>query len=170
MILEKYHGNFNHKHFKEIIKLVDGPYPYERNGKIVATGPWFGNLLNTPNTEYFFKTDIELINDWFNVLRNNNIPIEKRIEILQEDPYKIRGIKTGFITLMLYLLDKTNYSVWFKALHEGLQKIYPEIGNFNSKGIQYILFNKKAKEFLQHFDFDHTELDWLLYIKFKFSK
>ena len=89
---------------------------------------------------------------------------------LQEDPYKIRGIKTGFMTLMLYLLDKTNYSIWFKALHEGLQKIYPEIGNFNSKGIQYILFNKKAKEFLQHFDFDHTELDWLLYRKFKFSK
>ena len=105
-----------------------------------------------------------------NVLRNNNIPIEKRIEILQEDPYKIRGIKTGFITLMLYLLDKTNYSIWFKALHEGLQKIYPEIGNFNSKGIQYILFNKKAKEFLQQCDFDHTELDWLLYRKFKFSK
>jgi hypothetical protein len=170
LILEKYHGNFNHNHFKEIIKLVDGPYPYEHNGKIVATGRWFGNLLNTPNTEYFFKTDIKLINDWFNVLRNNNIPIEKRIEILQEDPYKIRGIKIGFITLMHYLLDKTNYSIWFKALHEGLQKIYPEIGNFNSRGIQYILFNIKAKEFLQHFDFDHTELDWLLFIKFKFSK
>lgn len=170
LILEKNHGNFNHNHFEKIIKLANGPYRYEHNGKIVATGPWFGNLLNTPNTEYFFKTDIKLINDWFNVLRNYNIPIEKRIEILQEDPYKIRGIKTGFITLMLYLLDKTNYSVWFKALHVGLQKIYPEIGNFNSKGIQYILFNKKAKEFLQQFDFEHTELDWLLYIKFKFSK
>jgi hypothetical protein len=170
LILEKYHGNFNHNHFKEIIKLVDGPYRYERNGKIVATGRWFGNLLITPNTEYFFKTDIKLINDWFNVLRNNNIPIEKRIEILQEDPYKIRGIKTGFITLMLYLLDKTNYSVWFGPLHEGLQKIYPKIGNFNSKGIQYILFNKKAKEFLQQFDFDHTELDWLLWSKGKKMK
>ena len=170
LILEKYHGNFNHNHFEKIIKLANGPYRYERNGKIVGTGPWFGNLLNTPNTEYFFKTDIKLINDWFNVLRNENIPIEKRIEILQEDPYKIRGIKTGFITLMLYLLDKTNYSVWFKALHEGLQKIYPEIGKYNSKGIQYILFNTKAKEFLQQFDFEHTELDWLLYIKFKFSK
>ena len=168
LILEKYHGNFNHKHFKEIIKLVDGPYPYERNGKIVATGPWFGNLLNTPNTEYFFKTDIKLINDWFDVLRNNNIPIEKRIEILKEDPYKIRGLKTGFITLMQYLLDKTNYSVWFKALHEGLQKIYPEIGIFNGKGIQYILFNEKAKEFLKQCDFEHTELDWLLYRKYKF--
>ena len=58
LILEKFHGNFNHSHFKEIIKLVDGPYPYEFNGKKVATGKWFGNLLNTPNTEYFFKTDI----------------------------------------------------------------------------------------------------------------
>jgi hypothetical protein len=172
LILEKYHGNFNHNHFKEIIELVDGPsqYPYELNGKIVASGKWFGNLLNTPNTEYFFKTDIKLINDWFNVLRNNDIPIEKRIEILQKEPYKIKGIKTGFITLMLYLLDKPNNSVWFKALHEGLQKIYPEIWNFSGKATQYILFNQKAKEFLRHFDFDHTELDWLLFIKFKFSK
>jgi len=125
LILEKYHGNFNHDHFKKIIELVDGPsqYPYELNGKIVASGKWFGNLLNTPNTEYFFKTDIKLINDWFIVLCNNDIPIEKRIEILQKEPYKIRGIKTGFITLMLYLLDKPNNSVWFKALHEGLQKM-----------------------------------------------
>jgi hypothetical protein len=169
LILEKYHGNYNHNHFKEIIRLVDGPFPYERNGKIVATGPWFGNLLNTPNTEYLFKTDINLINDWFNVLRNNNIPIEKRIEILQEYPYKIRGIKTGFITLMLYILNKTKYSVWFKALHEGLQKIYPEIGNYNSTGAQYALFNKKAKMFLQQYDIEHTELDWLLYLKFKFE-
>ena len=123
LILEKFHGNFNHSHFKEIIKLVDGPYPYIRNGKRVGVSTWFGNLLNTPNTEYFFKTDIKLINDWFIVLRNNDIPIEKRIEILQKEPYKIRGIKTGFITLMLYLLDKPNNSVWFKALHEGLQKM-----------------------------------------------
>jgi len=170
LILEKFHGNFNHSHFKEIIKLVDGPYPYIRNGKRVGVSTWFGNLLNTPNTEYFFKTDIKLINDWFIVLRNNDIPIEKRIEILQKEPYKIRGIKTGFITLMLYLLDKPNNSVWFKALHEGLQKIYPEIGNFSGKATQYVLFNQKAKEFLRHFDFDHTELDWLLFIKFKFSK
>lgn len=170
LILKKNHGNFNHSHFKKIIKLVDGPYPYLSNGKKVATGPWFGNLLNTPNTEYFFKTDIKLINDWFDVLRNNSIPIEKRIEILQKEPYKIRGIKTGFITLMHYLLDKPNNSVWFKALHEGLQKIYPEIGNFRGKPTQYILFNKKAKEFLRHFNFDHTELDWLLFIKFKYSK
>jgi hypothetical protein len=169
LILEKFHGNYNHNHFKKIIKLIDGPFPYERNGKIVASGPWFGNLLNTPNTEYFFKTEIKLINDWFNVLRDNNISIEKRIEILQDYPYKIRGIKTGFITLMLYLLDKNKYSVWFKALHEGLQKIYPEIGNYNSTGIQYISFNKKGKEFLQQFDFEHTELDWILFIKFKFS-
>ena len=142
LILEKYHGNFNHNHFEKIIELVDGPYPYKHNGKIVATGRWFGNLLITSNTKDFFKTDIKLINDWFIVLRDNKIPIEKRIDILQKDQYKIKGIRTGFITLMYYLLDKTNYSIWFEALHKGLQNIYPdEIGNFNRKGegVQYIL-------------------------------
>ena len=115
LILEKYHGRFNHNHFKDIFKLVDGPYPYQRNNKIVANGKWFGNLLNTPNTEDFFKTDIELINDWFNVIRNKNIPIEKQIEILQEDPYKIRGIKTGFITLIHYLIVSARGSAYLTS-------------------------------------------------------
>ncbi len=39
-----------------------------------------------------------------------------------------------------------------------------------SEGLLNDAFHQKAKEFLRHFDFDHTELDWLLFIKFKFSK
>jgi len=36
--------------------------------------------------------------------------------------------------------------------------------------LKIVEFGLLDKEFLKQFDFDHTELDWLLYIKFKFSK
>jgi hypothetical protein len=164
-ILKTNLGNFKHQHFKEVIKLVDEPYPYSFNGKL-NNRPWFKNLFNTPNTEYFFKSDIDKINKWFNFLINSEISVDARIDLLQKDPYKIRGIKTGFITLMYYLLDKQNFLIWFPNMHEGLKIIFPEIGEFKGVGSQYLLFNLKVKEFARKYDFEHTELDWIFYTKF----
>jgi hypothetical protein len=170
VILEKNHGRLNPNHLKNVITLVNGSYPYIFDGKKDAAGPWFGQLLSKPNTENIFKTDVVLINNWFKVLKDNNIPVHRRIDILKTEPYKIKGINAGFITLMLYLLDKPVYSIWFRPMHEGLKIIYPEIGNYTGNGAQYTLFNKRAKDFLHQFDFDDTELDWILFSKFKYSR
>lgn len=147
--------------------FVDESYPYRDD-----VGPWFGNLLNVPNTKYLFEADNEKINRWFNVLVDNHKPIEEKLDLLRKEPnYKIRGLNIGFTTLMLYVLDKAKYLIWFNTLHEGLRVIYPGLGKCTQKSAQYIIFNETAKEFAKQYNFEHTELDWILwYLKIMNSK
>jgi DNA-directed RNA polymerase subunit F len=163
LILEKYHGNLNHNHFKEIIELVDGPsqYPYEQNGKIVATGAWFGRTINS-NKKHILNEDHNKINQWFKILSDNHLTAEKRIELLLGKPNKIKGINVGFITLILHLLDKNKYSIWFGAQHDGLKLIYPKLEKYTGKSNQYPIFNDLSKEFIKKYNFEDTELDWIL--------
>jgi hypothetical protein len=165
-ILEKNIGKLNHEHLKEVLKLVDEPYPYTDNGKIVKR-PWFVNLLNKPNTQSLFSENVEKINEWFSELRNEKLPINKRIDNLLDDRYKIKGISIGFITLMLYLLDKENNLIWFRPQHNGLKIMYPEIEEFKPSGPNYLLFNEAAKKFAKKFDFEHSELDWIFSVGLK---
>jgi len=159
-ILEDNLGRLNKEHIKEIITLVDEPYPYSsRDGKI-NHGPWFGRLLKS-NTVYILNEDLVKINNWFNILYDNNYPVEKRIRLLLNEPYNIKGLNVGFISLMLYVLDKTNYLIWFQGQHEGLKIIYPELEKFTGSSTQYITFNNVAKEFAKQYGFEHTELDWV---------
>jgi hypothetical protein len=153
-------GKLNHSHLKQIIDLVDGPYPYIKNGKKVATGPWFGRLLKS-NTVYLCDESIVKLNIWFNVLTNSSISVEERLELLMNEPNKIKGLSIGFITLMLYLIDKENYLIWFEGQHESLKIFYPELGKFTGRSTQYNSFNSTLKNFARQYKFDHSELDWI---------
>jgi hypothetical protein len=152
-------GKLNHSHLKEIIDLVDEPYPYIKNGKVVK-GPWFGRLLKS-NTVYFYDENVDKLNIWFNILTNSSMPIENRIELLLNEPNKIRGLSVGFITLMLYIQDKENYLIWFEGQHEALNLFYPDLVKYTGTSDQYFSFNNLAKEFAKKYCFDHTELDWI---------
>ena len=158
-ILEENLGKLNHGHLREILSLVDGPYPYSNMGKI-SKGPWFGRLLKL-NASNVFNEDLVKINNWFNTLSDNNLQVEEKLELLLNGPNSINGLNVGFITLMLYLLDKANYLIWFQGQHEGLSYIYPDFEEFTGKTTQYTTFNILAKKFAKQYGFEHSELDWV---------
>lgn len=152
-------GSLRQEHLIEVLKLIDEPYPYYHNGKIIRS-PWFGRLLKS-NTKNIFEEDKDRINQWFKILSDNNSSVEKRLFLLKEQ-YKIKGLSVGFITLMFYILDKTNYSIWFEGQHNGLKLFYHELEKFTGKYSQYLIFNDLAKEFVKKYNFEHSELDWVL--------
>jgi hypothetical protein len=152
-------GNISFSHLKEIISLIDTPYQYLHNGKF-PNSPWFGRLLRS-NTSELFGSDIYRVNNWFNILTNGYFSLEKKFSLLLNEPNSISGLNVGFITLMLYLLDKSNYCVWFEGLHNGFRKFFPENEKYSGKIDQYVKFNTAAKEFASKQGFTHTELDWI---------
>jgi hypothetical protein len=155
-------GHIEKEHLKKVIDLIDYPHPViHTNGK-PNRQPWFNSLFSKPNTKNLFNENNDKINRWFEILSDNNIPVEIRIDKLLTEPYRIKGLSVGSITLMLYILDKTNYSIWLEALHDGLKLIYPELDKFYPKGKQYLIFNDLAKQFRSKYNFEHTELDYVL--------
>ncbi|HOW39507.1 MAG TPA: hypothetical protein PL123_03115 [Bacteroidales bacterium] len=152
-------GKLAHNHLKEIVDLVDEPYPYIKNGKVVK-GPWFGRLLKS-NTVYVYNENVDKLNFWFNILTNNSMAVENRLELLLNEPNKIRGLNVGFITLMLYILDKENYSIWFEGQHEALALFYPDLEKYTGSSTQYSLYNELARKFIKMYNFCSTELDWI---------
>lgn len=159
-IIEMNIGHLRQENIREVLKLLDYPYPYEADGKI-NKGPWFGRLLK-PNALNIFNEDNDKINNWFKILSANHLSAEKRLDLLLREPYNIKGLNVGFITLMLYLLDNTNYSIWFESQHNGLKLIYPKLEKYTGRSNQYRIFNDLSKEFTNKYNFQHTELDWLL--------
>jgi len=95
-------------------------------------------------------------------MQNRKIPAVRRLDLLQDGQYKIKGISVGFIILMLYVLEKENYLIWFKKLHEGLEILYPDLGKYTGRSDQYLYFNEKAREFASEFGFEPAEMDWVL--------
>jgi hypothetical protein len=155
-------GEINLSHIKEIIKLVDEPYQYVKNGKL-AKGPWFGRLLKS-NTVYLQYESVDKIRTWFKILTDNSLSVQVKLKVLLNEPQRIKGLNVGFITLMLYLLDKKNYSIWFEGMHNGLILFYPNLDKYSGSFDQYSTFNELAQGFASEYDFDHTELDWIFSI------
>lgn len=160
LILESHAGRLTIKQLNFVFDLIDEPYPCVLGGKFVR-GPWFGRLLKS-NAQKFFNKSEEEINDWFEIMLNRKIPAVRRLDLLQGRQYKIKGISVGFITLMLYVLEKENYLIWFKKLHEGLEILYPDLGKYTGRSDQYLYFNKQAREFASEFSFEPAERDWVL--------
>jgi len=86
-------GNLSIENLKQIITLVDEPYGYNYKGKVGKT-PWFRRLLQS-NTTNLLTEDIYKINNWFNTLSNKSIPVDRRLELLLNEPYNIRGLNVG---------------------------------------------------------------------------
>jgi len=158
-ILIKNLGEINLSHIKEIVKLVDEPYPYVKNGRL-AKGPWFGRLLKS-NTVYLQYESVDKINSWFKVLTDNSLSVQVKLKVLLNEPQRIKGLNVGFMTLMLYILDKKNYSIWFEGMHNGLTLFYPNLDKYSGSSAQYSTYNELAQGFASEYDFDHAELDWI---------
>jgi hypothetical protein len=157
-IIEESIGGFDGEILRRIFQLVDEPYTHAVGGD---ARPWFGRMINL-NAPTILKAGTEKINNWFNILIEAKLPVQERIDLLRKGQNHINGANVGLITLILYLLDKSKYSVWFEPHHKGLRIIYPEMGKFNSKGSQYIEFNNLLKGLAKKYEFDDTEMDWVL--------
>ncbi len=159
-ILKTNLGRLNTKQLTEVFTLVDEPYPYLKDDKI-SKAPWFGRLINS-NTSTLLEENEDTINNWFSILTDNSLSVEEKFEFLLHGPHRIRGLNVGFVTLMLYILDKKNYAIWFEGLHNGLAIIFPDLGNYSGTSGQYQSYNDRAIKFVKYYGFDPTELDWIL--------
>lgn len=153
-------GRLNKKHLTEVFTLVDEPYPYLKDGKI-SNAPWFGRLLKS-NTSTLLEENKDTLNTWFNILTDSSLSLEERFDILLNGPHRIKGLNVGFITLMLYIFDKTNYTIWFEGLHNAMMLLFPDLERYNGSSSQYIIFCDRVKELVQKYGFDPTEMDWIL--------
>ena len=159
-ILVKNLSNLTGHILNEAFTFIDEPYQYfDENGR-TNHRPWFGKLikLNARNIE---DEDAHDINKWFSILTNNQIPVDRRIDTLRKPDNKIKGFDVGLITMMLYILDKPKYLIWFEPTHSGLYRLNPEIGTFIKSGSNYLKFNRIGKSFAEKYGFEHTELDWI---------
>jgi hypothetical protein len=154
-------GCISQEHINKIIERINTSYScINKNGKI-NSGPWFGRIT-TLNARNIINADDIKINEWFNILYDNLSSPKNGLDLLRSEKYRIEGISFGFITLMLYLLDKPTYSLWFEAPHEVLGSIYPELEKYTRKSDQYSIFNGLSKKFAKDYEFEDTELDWVL--------
>ncbi|HPR74332.1 MAG TPA: hypothetical protein PLX41_11805 [Bacteroidales bacterium] len=159
-VLIKNMGKLENIHLNEVLNLVDEPYPYLKDGKI-SRAPWFGRLLKS-NTYSLFEESEKKLNKWFSILTDSSLSVEEKFEILLHGPYRIRGLNVGFITLMLYILDKKKYAIWFEGLHNGLMILFPDLESYNGSSSQYLIYCNRVKELVEKYGFDPTELDWIL--------
>ena len=161
LILKSNLGNIKYKHLKDIFGLIDENY-MQVFGYGGIGSPWFGRLLHANKKLIFNETESD-INKWFDLLTDNKYSIPERINMSLKYPYHIKGAGVGLATLVFYLLDKSNYLIWFRVLHEGLKIVYPNLINFDKKGMSYDRFNDIGKIFAKTYNFEHTEMDWVLW-------
>ena len=95
------------------------------------------------------------------ILTNNSKSVQEKFQLLGNEPNKIKDLNVGFMTLMLYILDKANYSIWFKGLNNGFKLFYPDLDKYSGSSTQYSLYNEQALRFAREYEFDHTELYWI---------
>lgn len=160
-LIENNLGKLSKDQLKEILTLVDEPYNQLPPWNSGIPPQWFGKLIKM-NGIKMLDESTEKINRWFSVIVDKHMPAEVRIARLSSHPYKISGAATGLITLMIYVLDKANYSIWFGPMHDGLREFYPEIGGYTGKAGDYKKFNQYAKALIREYGFNDTELDYLL--------
>lgn len=158
------------EHLRRVIELVDYRHymdapPRDRHLRRHRGGRWFYRLLGPANTKELLRDENEQrIGQWFHFLVDDKYSASEKIDLLRSRQYRIKGIAHGFITLMLYLLNKAEYTIWFEELHKGLKRVcdIEEFKNRTYMGGQYEAFNDAAKGFAAECGFDHTELDWVL--------
>ncbi len=143
---------------KEIFLLVDEPYTAATGD---GNGPWFGRLIK-PNALKALAEDDGRIANWFKIVGDSSRPAEDRIDRLREGPDHIYGVSVGFTTLMFYVLDRSAFTVWFEALHEGALRLNLLSGKYRASGRQYTQFNNAVKNFAKQYGFDDVEMDWVL--------
>lgn len=152
-----------------IMDLVNEPYTASYDGPfpvpVFNHQKWFG-LLYSNSVRVLNSYDDVQIAKWFSYLLTSNDSLKTRMKNLTDtkSPAQLNNASVGLITLCLYLTDKDNYSVWFKAQHMALMSLYPEIEKFKKSWEEYEEFNNKLKSFAKEFDFENSELDFVLFL------
>jgi len=153
-LLKEHRGNYTIDLVDKILYIVD----YEK-----GVGWWFGKMIAS-NKKKILETPTETLSSWIDYVCFSGKPVTEILDKSLGDMH-INGAGRGLVTLLLYLAEPTRYSIWVKATHEGLLRL----GRINERkdadfGTQYVKFNEKALEFARIYDFNHRELDFILFI------
>ena len=137
-------------------RIFDTVDYYENNKR------WFGYLLAQPNRNLIFESSSEKINQWLEELLFSGHDLKTRIDNCLGNT-AIKGASKGLATLLLYLSDPENYSIWVNKTLEGLHTL-KRIENLrgNNWGENYLRFNEAANEFRGLHGFKPREADWIL--------
>ena len=89
------------------------------------TSPWFGTTFKKVNTENIKKLNSDELTSFLKFLFDENVDIQKRIRdiSLTKGKRHIKGVGVGIVTLFFYITNKDEYTIWFEALHNGLNYI-----------------------------------------------
>jgi hypothetical protein len=58
-----------------------------------------GSYLN-PTQFISYDERVEKLNAWFMILTNNSKSVQEKLQLLGNDPNRIKGLNVGFMTLM----------------------------------------------------------------------
>ncbi|MDF1554526.1 MAG: AAA family ATPase [Deferrisomatales bacterium] len=123
---------------------------------------WFGSLLAQPNRNWIFGAQIGAVNEWFEELLFRDTPVEQALDRCLGD-LRIKGVKAGLATLLLYVKDPQEHAIWLPATEKGLVflgRLEPLPGK--NWGAEYQRFNEAACVFRDAYGLEAREVDWIL--------
>jgi hypothetical protein len=159
---------------KEVLRRFSGKYTDEILDKVFGladrdpTGPWFGQMLSTPNRNRLYRCPMAEL----------NILIERLLEtgdlrwLGEWRRAGNRGMTAGTATLLMYLYSPDSFNIWLEIPHHrGLSKYrldfnakYPkEKSNPEEYTIFYKIFNKTAIAVREENGLVPQAMDWFLW-------
>jgi hypothetical protein len=155
-LLRTNRGNYTQQNLNQILDIVDCD-PYAPNQR------WFGQLLIIPNRNRIFRSTVASVNKWIEHLLFSNDALEKRLAVAEKS--RPKGASKGIATLLLYLQNPTEYSVWLPTTHRSLEQLGRIQGLAKSNWSKnYPIFNAAAISFRDRHGFEPQEVDWALWM------
>jgi len=146
LLLRVMQNDLNLGDFEEILNLVQD-----------ETG-----AIGRPNFEYLLKNNIGRINKSLQVLRDERIPLEERINRLVLGEEKLKGGALGFVSSMLFIANSGEYNIYNQHIVKGLRKIFPEAKKAND-GQSYCDFNSLVMQVKTYFELGDEQIENVLW-------
>ena len=149
-------GKMTHEQFDDFFTLVDDD----------PTGPWFGPMLSVPNRKKIRSCPIDHLNKLIvNLVSNHDM---KALGEWRKGGFK--GLSYGVASLILYICDSTNYYVWLKKNHNGLQTLGRISFSYPSNTIApeamnalYSQFTAAVISWRDELSIHERSIDWVLW-------
>lgn len=125
---------------------------------------WFGSIFR-PNKNLIFNNAPEKIENFMHEILFSNNKLKTKIDLcLDKAKLKIKGVKHGLVTLLLYLSNPEEYNIWLPQMTEPALCKLNRLQKLPDKnwGENYIKFNDAANKFKKEYSLSSREIDWIM--------
>lgn len=158
-IIEEKPGNLTKEDIKWIMDFIDMDF-YKGHHILPTKDPKarrFGELFAEPNKKKILEENsLEDLNEFF-------IEIYWKENIDKADKFitKLKGVKEGFVSLLLYLKNREKYNILLPVTEKAVKRIFGEelTGSFKER---YLKFNELVNKLKQTCDLKPQEVDIIL--------